>query len=259
MTQPDDNSDELSQRHTKSFLEHLEDLRKTLLHSAIALGVGVAVSIPLAPWVVRCLKVPLAKAGKDPDTFLQILEVTGGLTLAMQTILWTGVLLASPFIFFFIGQFVFPGLTKKERHVILSYVGVAVALFFGGVALAYFLALSPGLQVMLWFNDWMGVPVPFWRATDYIRFVILLLLSFGIAFELPVILLVLGQLGIVTSGQLRHQRRLAVVVILILAAVVTPTTDAFSMLLIAGPMTILYEICIWIIWSKEQKAEKARG
>ncbi len=238
---------------TKPFIEHLEDLRRTIIRSAMAFAIGMCVAIPVAPWILHVMKLPLKWAGKDPQTFLQVLEVTGGLSLATQTVFWAGLLISAPFIIYFIWEFVFPGLTKRERGAITSSVGFALALFVLGVLTGYYLALAPGIKVMIWFSDWMGVNVTFFRATDYIRFVVILLLSFGICFELQIILLILGQMGLVTSQQLRNKRSVAIVVILVIAAVVTPTTDPFTQLVMAIPMCLLYEICVWILWSKERK------
>jgi sec-independent protein translocase protein TatC len=105
----------------------------------------------------------------------------------------------------------------------------------------------------------MGTSQDFFLATDYIRFVVILLLSFGLCFELPIILLILGQLGIITSKQLRERRRHAFVIILVIAAIVTPTTDPFTQLAMGIPMVVLYEVCIWIIWSKERKESLETG
>ncbi|OGV57654.1 MAG: twin arginine-targeting protein translocase TatC [Lentisphaerae bacterium RIFOXYA12_FULL_48_11] len=241
---------------TKPFMEHLEDLRRTIIRAAMAFAVGMCIAIPAAPWILYILKLPLKWAGKDPSTFLQVLEVTGGLSLATQTVFWAGLLISAPFIIYFIWEFVFPGLTKREQGAITSSIGFALVLFILGVLTGYYLALAPGIKVMIWFSDWMGVNVTFFRATDYIRFVVILLLSFGICFELPIILLILGQMGLVTSRQLRDKRSVAIVVVLIIAAVVTPTTDPFTQLVMAVPMCLLYELCIWILWSKERKAAK---
>ena len=222
----------------------------------MAFAIGMCIAIPIAPWVLYILKLPLKWAGKDPSTFLQVLDVTGGLSLATQTVFWAGLLISAPFIVYYIWGFVFPGLTHRERSAISNSILFALVLFVLGVLTGYYLALAPGIKVMLWFSDWMGVNVSFFRATDYIRFVAILLLSFGVCFELPIILLILGQMGLVTSRQLRDKRSVAIVVILIIAAVVTPTTDPFTQLVMAIPMCVLYEICIWILWSKERKEEK---
>jgi sec-independent protein translocase protein TatC len=237
----------------KPFLEHLEDLRRALSWSATALVVGMVIAAHYAPMVLSVLKIPLKKAGVNPDTFLRTLEVTGGMSVAMQTIFWSGLLLSAPVILFSVGWFVFPGLTRRERRTVLGGLLFAAALFVGGVTLGYFFALPAALQVMLWFNDWMGIKVEFFRVTDYVGFTLKLLLAFGLTFELPVVILILGHLGIVSSTLLRTKRRHAIVIVLILAAVITPTTDPFSQLLLAVPLIALYELCIWMIWAKERR------
>jgi sec-independent protein translocase protein TatC len=240
----------------KPFLAHLEDLRRALLWSAVALVAGMAAAIRFAPAVLRILKAPLGKVVADPDSFLRTLEVTGGLSVAMQTVFWTGLLLSAPFILACVGWFVFPGLTLRERRAVLAGLLFAAFLFAGGVCMGYFLALPAALEVMLWFNAWLGLKVEFFRVTDYIGFTLKLLLAFGLTFEMPIVLLILGHLGIVNSAQLRHKRRHAIVVVLIVAMVITPTTDPFSQLLLAVPLIALYELCIWLIWAKERKARE---
>lgn len=225
------------------------------MRSLAALACGILVAAPFAPRIFDFLKRPLRSVVPDPDTFVRVFEVTGAMSVAMTTALWTGVLLSAPFIVFFAGRFVFPGLTRAERRAVFRSSGFALALFAGGVALAWTF-LPQALRVMLWFNTWMHMPVEFFRAGDYVRFVLVLLLSFGITFELPLLLIVLGHLGIVTSAQLRTHRRHAFVVILVLAAFVTPTTDPFSQLAMAIPLALLFELCIAVIRAKERRREQ---
>ncbi len=250
----------LSKRHTKPFLEHLQDLRRAILWGLAFLVLGMIVAIPLAPWVMEVMKVPLAKAAPqvDPEKFLRVLTVTGGFSLAMKIILWSGVLISLPFILCAIGTFVFPGLTARERKAILCATGFATVLFVGGVVGGYFFVLPVGLQVMFEINRWIGVSCEFVDVGDYVTFVLQVLICFGLAFELPVVLVVLGNLGIVSSDFLRKGRRAAIVILLIVAMVLTPTTDAVSMLVMAVPMILLYELCIWLVWWKEKK-EEVRG
>lgn len=242
-----------------TFFAHLEDLRRALFRVALAFAAGLAIAFPLAPHIFHWLKKPLAEAGKDPAVFLKTFEVTGGLSIAMSTGLWGGLVIALPFMLLAIGGFIFPGLTRRERRVTLFALVYAAVLFAAGVALAYLFMLPAAIRIMLWFNDWMGVPVEFFRATDYVRFVLLVMASFGITFELPLGVMLLGHLGLVTSAQLRDKRRHAIVFIMILAAVVTPTTDPFSLFILALPLTLLYEISIWTTWASERgRREPAR-
>ena len=235
------------------FLAHLDDLRRMLLWSIAALAVGMAAAVPLTPWILKVLRAPLRGVVANPDQFLRTLEVTGAMSVALQIIFWGGLLLAAPFILWAVGWFVFPGLTRAERRTVLSGLVFAVGLFAIGVLMGYFYALPAGLRVMLWFNTWLGLPVEFLQVADYIGFTLKLLLAFGLTFELPVLLLLLGRIGIIRSAQLRQYRRHAIVIILIIAMVITPTTDPFSQLLLAVPLILLYEICIWLIWAKERE------
>ena len=236
-----------------SFFGHLEELRRALFRAAFAFALGLAVAFPLAPAIFTWLKQPLARAGKDPDVFLNSLNVTGGMAIAMSTGLWSGLVLALPFMVAALAGFVFPGLTRRERRATGFALVYAGLLFAAGVAVAYTLMLPSAIRVMLWFNDWMGVSAPFWMAADYVRFALLLMACFGLAFELPVGVMILGRLGVLTAAQLRDKRRHAIVFIMILAAVITPTTDPFSLFILALPLTLLYEISIWTTWFSERR------
>lgn len=247
-TSPDASPEET----TKPFLQHLEDLRLALIWSAVAIAAGMGVACAFAPGLFKILKRPLTGVVANPDTFLQSLDVTGGLSVAMQTIVWGGLLFSTPAILASICWFIFPGLTRRERRLLLGGLFFAALLFIGGVALCYFLALGPALAMMLWINEWLGIRVEYFTVTSYIGFVLKLMLGFGLTFELPLVLLILGQLGVINAGQLRNKRRHAIVIILILAAIITPTQDPFSQMILAGPLIALYEICIWLLWFREQ-------
>jgi sec-independent protein translocase protein TatC len=255
VTLPDDN--ESSGMQAKPLLAHLDDLRRALLWALGALAIGMLIAIRFAPDFYRILKAPLQGVVDNPDTFLRNIDITGGVSIAMQTVFWGGLLLSAPAILAAIGWFVFPGLTRRERRAVLGGLLFAAALFVGGVLMCYYFALGPALKIMLWFNEWMGFKVEFFLVTSYIGFVLKLLLSFGLTFELPIVLLILGHLGIINSDQLRRTRRHAIVIILIIAMVITPTQDPFSMLLLAIPLIALHEICIWMIWAKERSKRRA--
>jgi sec-independent protein translocase protein TatC len=243
----------------KTFLAHLDDLRRLVLGCLIVWGVGVAVAAQQAPRILKILVLPLEKAGQSPSDFLQTFEVMGGMNLAMTIAIWGGLLLALPFMIGFIGNFILPALSVRERRTLLAGSVLAVILFGVGVSIAYFGMLPPALRVMLWFNEWMGIRVEFFRVTDYVRFVLIMMAAFGICFELPVVLLALGRLGIITSDQLRRGRRVAVVVLLVVSMVVTPTTDPLSQMVLAVPLSLLYEACIWSIWLMERSKRIQAG
>ncbi|MFH1476945.1 MAG: twin-arginine translocase subunit TatC [Verrucomicrobiota bacterium] len=240
----------------KPFLEHLADLRATLLECLAVWGIGMAVVMPFAPRLFTLLRAPLAKITENPEQFLRSIEITGGFAIALQIVLWGGLLVSAPFITFFLARFVLPGLTHLERKVIARALGFVAALFILGVGMAYFITLPVALKIMLRLHAWLGIRAE-WTAVSYVTFAVKLLLAFGLAFELPVIVVVLGYLGFVSAAFLRSKRRHAVVIILILAMLLTPGPDIFSQIVMAVPMLLLYEACIWIVWLRERQKRDA--
>lgn len=246
-----DPNDETPGDPPKPFLQHLEELRRALLGSLAALTAGMVVAIPLAPRVFRALQAPLQRATGDAEPFLRTLDVTGGFQLAFRLVFWTGLLISLPAIAVFLGAFVVPGLTARERRLASRALIAASALFVFGVALGYRISLPVALTVMLRINTWLGVRAE-WVVTSYVVFALQLLAAFGLAFEMPVVLAVLGRLGIVSSGQLRAQRRLVIVLILVLSMLLTPP-DVFTQLIMGLPLVVLYEACILLIRASERR------
>ncbi len=236
----------------KPFLEHFVDLRRTLVHSALAVGLGILIAIPAAPWILRALKAPVAAAGRDPDDFLRILRIGGSLTLALQISFWSGLLLSAPFVVLFVARFIFPGLTRREKMAIRRAAVFAVLLFALGAGMCYTVTLPVALQMMFAIGAWLGDPLQFVELSDYVGFVLKLMLAFGLAFELPVALVALGSVGLVNSRTLREKRRHVVVGLLVAGMLLTPP-DPFTQLLMAVPLWILYEICIVIIAGMERR------
>ena len=236
---------------TKPFVDHLEDLRKTVLWSVGSLVSGMLLAIPLTPRILALSKVPLARAGVDPDTFLRVIRMTGGLSIAMRVALWGGLIFSLPFIVLIIGRFIFPGLTPREKGAIRRGGAFALLLFVGGVMLCYHVTLPVAVRMILRINGWLVIECNFVELGDYVSFVLRMVLAFGLAFELPVVLVALGMMGLVTSGQLREHRRHVIVGLLIAAMLLTPP-DPLTQLLMALPLVLLYESCIWIIWARER-------
>jgi sec-independent protein translocase protein TatC len=246
--------DEQDEEDAKPFLQHLEDLRKMLIRSFIALALGMAIVAPLAPQFLHFLKQPLKLVTSNPDTFLRSIEVSGAFNMSLLIAFWGGLLLAAPFAVFFVGSFIFPGLTRREQKAVLNSSGFAVLLFLAGVFMGYRVMLPMALKVMFGLHGWMGITAE-WTVSSYIVFSIQLMLAFGLALELPLLVLVLGQIGVLNSQQLREKRKIVIIVILIIAAVLTPP-DVFSQLLMGIPLMLLYELCIWLIWLKERKRQE---
>ena len=240
----------------KPFLAHLEDLRKTLIQCVMALTVGMVIAFPLAPRIFAVLKIPLKGVTNNPDFFLRSLEVSGAFMVTLRIAFWAGLLMSAPLIVIFIGRFIFPGLTRREREVVLQKSGVSVVLFVLGAMLGYWITLPVALKVLFGMNEWLGVRAE-WTVTSYVAFTTQLLIGFGLVFELPVVVLILGRLGLLSAAQLRAKRRLAIVIALVLGAVLTPGPDVFSQLMMAIPLILLNELCIWVLFYTEKKAVSA--
>ncbi len=242
----------------KPFLEHLEDLRRTILAAAGLLALGMAAALPLAPLLLKILRAPLSGITDRPAEFLRSLEIAGGFSIALQLTFWAGLLLATPFIILVLARFIFPALRAVERKAAAGALALTVILFIGGAAMGYLLVLPTALRLMLGLHTWLGIRAE-WTITSYVAFTVQLLLGFGLAFELPVLLLALGWLGVVSSAMLVKYRRHAIVAIFILAMVLTPP-DVFSQVLMAIPMMLLYELCVWIIRAWENKrVQRSQG
>jgi sec-independent protein translocase protein TatC len=235
---------------SKTFLEHLDDLRKMLLACLLFAGIGICVAVPLSPWILEAIKRPLAAAGRNPGEFLKVMDMTGGIVIGMRISLWGGLLIASPFMAWAIAWFVFPGLSRKEKRVAVGALLFSVLLFVSGAAMCYFMSLPLAMRFMFRINELMGVDCAFVNVADYAAFVLMLMLAFGLSFQFPIVILALGSLGLVNSRLLRDKRRHAIVAIFIISMILTPP-DVASQILMAVPLMGLYELCVWILRAKE--------
>jgi sec-independent protein translocase protein TatC len=235
----------------KPFLEHLEDLRFTLMRSFAAVAIGMVIAFPFAPRILDLLKQPLYRITEDPDRMLQSMEVSGAFISALRMAFWSGLLFSAPFIVLFIGQFVLPALKPAEKKLAGRAGLLGLVLFAAGVALGYFYTLPFALSAMFVMNEWLGV-VPLWTINSYVTFSSQLLIAFGLAFEIPMVLLILGRLGIISGEWLRAHRRHAVVAALIIACVLTPP-DVVSQIFLTIPLMLMYEGCIWLVLAWDRK------
>lgn len=189
-----------------------------------------------------------------PSRRLQALKPTTYLMLSMQIALLGGLVLALPVVFYQFWRFVTPGLLPKERRLILPIVVLSVVCFLVGALFAYAVVLPTGLLFFLSMEP--KDMTSQWAVDEYMSFVLWMLLGFGVVFELPVLTLFLSRMGLVNADLLRRARRYAVVVIFIVAAILTPSPDPFSQLLMAVPLMGLYELSIWICRFSGKKSKK---
>ncbi|ACD82891.1 Sec-independent protein secretion pathway component TatC [Methylacidiphilum infernorum V4] len=236
----------------KPFLEHLEDLRWVIIKSLLALGGGSLICfIETKPLMAILLK-PLKSAGEDPQKVLRVLGVVDPFSVQLQLSLLGGLVLSLPFILYFVAQFIIPGLTPSELRLLFPIFSVGALLFVGGILFSYFILLPQTLQFFSAYNKWMGVQTD-WTLQNYSNFVVQMLISFGLAFELPLVVILLGILGILQSATLSRYRRHAIVIIVVAAACITPTSDPLSLFLLAAPMYLLYECSLWVLKAIEAR------
>jgi sec-independent protein translocase protein TatC len=186
---------------------------------------------------------------------LSSLGPTETFMLSMKLAFYAGIVLAFPLLLMFILQFVLPGLHEHERKVMWPAMAVGFGLFIGGVLFAYFLVLP---KALLFFYEWSGsIGVSNeWRIGTYITFATQFTLLFGLSFELPVIVMVFVKLGLLTYDTMSRTRTYAILAIYVAAALITPTPDIMTLNLMALPMLLLYEICIWLAWFDRKKARE---
>ncbi|MEI6279841.1 MAG: twin-arginine translocase subunit TatC [Verrucomicrobiae bacterium] len=231
----------------KPFLAHLEDLRTMLIKAAIVLTVAMTLCFVFRSELAALVQRPLIAVDPERAANLQSLGVADSFTISINLAFYGGVILSFPFLLLFLAEFVLPALTPLEKRMLYPASAVGFGLFLAGVTFSYFVVLPQTLQ--FFFADAQTMHwKPTWTVREYYSFTTQFVISFGFAFELPMAVLLLVKLGIVDYALLRRTRTFALVIILILAAVITPTSDVLTLVLMAAPMYALYEICIAISW-----------
>ena len=242
----------------KPFLDHLEDLRGTLFKVILTLVISTVVAFLFYKNLIELVKLPIEKAndaGADLETSLSVFSPVEGFMSVIKICLYAGLISSFPLLLYFIGEFIIPGLNEKEKKLIIPVVFGSFILFATGVLFAYYIVIPRALVFFDTFNSGVGIDTDL-RFKYTVSFVTMLCLVFGLCFELPVVVLTLVKLGLLDSKMMRATRSYAIVAMFVLAAVITPTPDIFTMSLLAGPMVILYEICIWMAWFMERKEAK---
>lgn len=222
--------------------DHLDELRKRLIYSVIFLIVGMGVAWNYRIDLIELLKEPLQysqlyQAGKVQ---LIVTQLTDQFLLSFNISLWAGLAIALPFILWQVWAFVAPGLYASERKWAVPFIAGAGLAFAGGVTFGFQLVLP---TMVRFFVDFLGGTVtPLLNLASYMGMIITFLVSFGLAFELPILAVILTRIGIVNHTMLRKGWRFALVAIMVAAAIITPTPDPGSMLLVAGPLYLLFEL-----------------
>ncbi len=249
----------------RPFFEHVVALRSCLIHAVLAWVICCIVVGVFSPTVLAWIKAPASALEAAGKIRIVSLNITGGFSQIMSIAMWGGTAVSFPFVMYFILRFVFPALTRREKVAILFFLISGAALFGVGVVFAYG-QLAP--NVVKFFdivNNWVGLSVTEVQVEDYVPLILKLILAFGLVFQVPLLLFVLGWMGVITSDALRRWRRFAIVLAFFLGMVLTPP-DPMSQILMAGPLILLYELSIWGVWFREkcsfaekESAEKGDG
>lgn len=197
----------------------------------------------------------VAETGQYLNIELVNLSPAGGFIVAFQLAFYGGMVLAAPFIFYFVAAFVFPALKMKERKYVYRGLGYGVGLFMAGVAFCYFFLMPFALAASQKYSNWLGFGAFQWRAEDYISFVSKFMIGMGIGFEMPVVILTLVKIGVLDYSMLSKGRRYMVVINLFLGAVLT-TPEVITQIVMFVPLQLLYEVSIWVAWYWEQPDRK---
>jgi len=219
---------------------HLQELRKCLILSFIAVGAGFAFCYAFAESIFDILAAPLLKMMPTGGSLI-FTSVAEAFFTYMKVAFIAGLILASPFVLYQLWTFVAPGLYRHEKKYVVPFVLAGSFFFALGISFGYYVALPVGFKFLLGFATDFIKPMPSMK--EYLSFSIKFLLAFGLVFEFPVVLVLLARIGVINAKTLAKQRKYAILLIFIFAAVITPP-DIISQLLVALPLMGLYELSI---------------
>jgi sec-independent protein translocase protein TatC len=235
-----------------SLMEHLDELRRRIVHSAIYLGVGFLLAWFLHDRLVNIIQAPLNHIGKS----LVMTHPMDALNLDMQVSLIGGAILASPFIFYQVWLFIAPGLYQKERRFVFPFITATVGLFLSGAAFGYFWVLPGALKILV--VDFGHNFTPMVTIEEYSSFFLSIILGLGISFEMPIIIFFLAMFGIVSPKFLWKNIRYAILAVFVVAAFICPSPDPWTMCIYAIPMLSLYVIGIGVAWWVHPSRKRAK-
>lgn len=226
-----------------TFLEHLDELRRRLVHIVLYIAVGFAICMFFHRQIYDFLAAPITKllAGDK----LVFTKPTEPFTLYMKVSLLAGIFLTAPLTLYEVWLFISPGLYRHEKRYAVPFLVSSFALFVSGGAFAYYVVLEPAYRFLLEIG---GSFRPMITINDYWDITSTIMLGFGLVFEMPVVVAFLSMFGLVTPGFLWRNLRYAIFIIAVAAALLSPTGDAFTMTIYAAPMLVLYLISIGVSW-----------
>jgi len=235
-----------------SLMEHLDELRRRIIHSAVYLGLGFFVCWFLRDRIVEMFQAPLVHIHKT----LMFTHPMDALNLDLQAALTAGAILASPFILYQVWLFIAPGLYKKERRFVVPFMAATVGLFLTGASFGYFFVLPAAIEILI--VKFGHNFTPMISIEDYTGFFLSVILGLGISFEMPILIFFLAMFGIVSPKFLWKNIRYAILAVFLVAAIITPSPDPWTMCIYAVPMLGLYLIGIAVAWWVHPSRRKAK-
>ena len=237
--------DDESEGGKMSFLEHLDELRKRIIRALLSLSVGVAIAVYFLEDILNFVMRPLS-ATLPPGASFIFTYPTEAFMLRIRIALIAGLFIATPLVFWQVWQFVAPALYAKERRYAIPFVVLSSIGFVGGAAFSHYVAFPLMWKFFASFSDDMIVFMP--RIEDTFSMYMRMLLGMAAVFQMPAMVFFLARMGVVTARWMIRQFKYAVLVIVVIAAIITPSSDVASQLIVAGPMVVLYGLSILIAW-----------
>jgi len=241
-----------------SFFQHLEELRRRIIYCIVAVGVAFFAGWWKADRIFGFMQAPIMTAlhAHNLDEKLVYTNPTDPFNMYMKVGLIAGLFIASPFILYQVWAFVAPGLYRHERRYILPFMFSTVGLFVAGGAFGYKMVYPAALDFLIGYGAQFQ---PMITIHEYTTLFLTVILGMGIVFELPILIFFLALMGIVSAGWMWRNLRYSILVIFIIAAIITPTTDILNMCIFAAPMVALYVLSIGVAWLVHPTRRKARA
>jgi sec-independent protein translocase protein TatC len=239
---------------SKPFMDHVGELRVMIIRMAVTLVVATVGAFFFRNYLAAVVQRPLLLLDPARANALQSLGVADSMTISLSLAFYAGMVISFPLLTLFLAQFLFPALKPGERKILFPVSAFALLLFIIGISFAYFVVLPGTLD--FFFKDAKAMKWnPTWTVREYYSFTTQFLIAFGVAFEMPMVVLALVKLGFLTAAKLRKTRSVAIITIFTVAAFITPSPDLVTYLLMGGPMVVLYEFCILLARWVEPKVE----
>jgi sec-independent protein translocase protein TatC len=257
-TPVENQEDEKDTMQTMGFLDHLEELRKRILYSIISVGVGFCICWwkveRIYDYIQRPIMDALQKNGMAEK--LVYLNPTEPFNLYLKTAALAGLFLTSPFVLYQVWMFISPGLYRKEKKYVIPFMVSTIALFACGGYFGYKIVYPAALDFLINFGKQFK---PMITVNEYTSLFLSIILGMGLIFEMPILVFFLALMGIISAGFMWKNFRYSILVIFIIAAIVTPTTDILNMCIFAAPMIALYALSIGVAWLVHPKQRSARN